>query len=321
MNPRIDFDDLPWESPLPGVRFKAFMHGARQVRLLEFSPGFEEPDWCTRGHAGRVLEGSLTLRFRDGDEHRLVTGDTFSIEAGDPRGHRAVLGLDESARLLLFEAVEPAARSRLDVPRLADPAVVLIDVQPGFEAAVAATAHGAKLDLSPLMLRFEKLLVMADCLGFPTLATFERPDENGWLPEALECVWPAGGRRHVKQTYDCCGEPEITQAIADMGRTRLLVAGAETDVCVLQSVLSLLERGHDVFLLEDCLFTTEADPAAALRRMEAAGAVPGTLKTAFYELQKTAAVWDDAAVLGPRWERLLPLFGEPELWPVWPPLA
>jgi len=206
-------------------------------------------------------------------------------------------------------------------PRLTDPGLVFIDVQPGFEAAIAQTAHGAGLDLAPLRLRLEKLVVMAAVLELPTLATLERPDVNGWLPDHLEAVWPASGQRHVKQTYDCCGEPAIVQAIAGLGKQQLLVAGAETDVCVLQSTLSLLKLGYEVFLLEDCLFTTEPRPETALRRLEAAGAVPCTLKTAYYELMKSVAVYDDPKALGSRWERLLPLFGEPELWPAWPPLS
>jgi hypothetical protein len=206
-------------------------------------------------------------------------------------------------------------------PRLTDPGLVLIDVQPGFEDAFAATAHGASLDLAPLRLRLEKLVVLAAGLELPALATFERPDANGWLPDYLEAVWPASGRRFVKQTYGCCGEPEIVAAIAATDKRQLLVAGAETDVCVLQSTLGLLELGYEVFLLEDCLFTTEANVGTAIRRLEAAGAVPCTLKTAYYELQRTAAVWDDPTVLGSRWERLVPLFGEPELWPPWPPLG
>ncbi len=205
--------------------------------------------------------------------------------------------------------------------RLSDPALILIDVQPGFEAAVGETVHGAALDLAPLRLRLEKLLIMADCLELPTLATFERPGANGWLPEWLERVWPAHGQRFVKQAYGCCGEADIAAAVAATGRRQLLVAGAETDVCVLQSTLGFLELGYQVFLLEDCVFTTEADAGTALRRLEAAGAVPCTLKTAYYELQKTAAIWDDPAVLGSPWERLLPLFGEPESWPAWPPVT
>jgi len=210
-------------------------------------------------------------------------------------------------------------RDRAGIPRLTDPAILLVDAQPGFAAAVGPDGDddAPRADLAPVFLRLEKLLVMADCLELPTVATFERPEANGWLSEGCEQVWPAHGMRFVKRTYDCCGEPEIAQAIAETGRRQLLVGGAETDVCVLQSVLSLLARGHEVFLLEDCLFTSEPDPGPAIRRMEAAGAVPCTLKTAYYELQKNVAIWDDPAALGPRWQRLLPLFGEPERWPAW----
>jgi nicotinamidase-related amidase len=196
---------------------------------------------------------------------------------------------------------------------------VLIDAQPGFAAAIGESAGAVVPDLAPVFLRVEKLLVMADCLALPTIATFERPERNVWLPEPCERAWPAHGLRIEKQTYDCCGEPDVATAIAQTGRRQLLVAGAETDVCVLQSVLSLLESGYRVFLLEDCLFTSEPHAGPAVRRMEAAGAVPCTLKTAFYELMRSVTVYDDPPALGPQWERLLPLFGEPESFPAWSP--
>ncbi len=104
MSVLVPFDQLPWESPAPGARFKAYVRGAQRLRLLEFSPGFEEAEWCTRGHAVHVLEGSLTLRLRDG-EVRLRRGDVAFLEAGDGHAHRAVLGAHEHARLLLFELV------------------------------------------------------------------------------------------------------------------------------------------------------------------------------------------------------------------------
>jgi nicotinamidase-related amidase len=163
------------------------------------------------------------------------------------------------------------------ISRIVQPAVLIIDVQPHF-VDVAGEVAGR------LLPRLVGLLDMAGCLRLPLVATFERPQKNGWLPDELERAWPAHGLRFEKQTYDCCGEPRIAAALAGMGRRQFLVAGAETDVCVLQSVLSLLERGYEVFLLEDCLFSSEPHTAPAVARMRAAGAVPCTLKTAYYEL-------------------------------------
>jgi nicotinamidase-related amidase len=194
------------------------------------------------------------------------------------------------------------------IPRITQPAVLMIDAQPHF-LQVTGDAAGWVLP------RLEGLLAMAGCLRLPLIATFERPQKNGWLPEELERAWPSHGQRFVKQTFDCCGAPEIATALAGVGRHQILVAGSETDVCVLQSVLSLLERGYQVFLLEDCLFSSEPHTAPAVARMRAAGAVPCTLKTVYYELMRSVAVLDDPAAAGPGWAALLERLPEPEALP------
>lgn len=200
------------------------------------------------------------------------------------------------------------------VPRLHDPAVVLIDAQPGFFVSVA----GAEVP-APVARRWEKLLVMARCLELPTLATFEEPERNGWLSDACEHAWPVHGLRYVKRTFDCCLEPEIWAALLEIRHTQLLVAGTETDVCVLQSVLSLVERGHEVFLLEDCVASSEPHTRPALARMYAAGAVPCTLKTAYYELMKSVAVCRDPSSGRAGWDLLMREFDDPESLPEWQP--
>ena len=74
-----------------------------------------------------------------------------------------------------------------------------------------------------------------------------------------------------------------------------------------------------MFLLEDCLFSSEPNVGPALRRMYATGAVPCTLKTAYYELMRDVRILRDPAAGGPRWERLLADFGMPEEWLPWEP--
>lgn len=38
----IDFENVKWESPSPGVRYKVFISGNQRLRLVEFSEEFEE---------------------------------------------------------------------------------------------------------------------------------------------------------------------------------------------------------------------------------------------------------------------------------------
>jgi nicotinamidase-related amidase len=183
-------------------------------------------------------------------------------------------------------------------------ALVLIDAQPGF-------LPGAAGDTEAVLQRLEHLLPLATSFNVPTLATFEHPvEQKGWLPERLERVFPPDGQRLVKRTFNCCGEPTIREAIAALGRRQLAVAGAETDVCVLQSVLGLLHGGYQVFVLEDCLFTSEPNVGPAIARMRQAGAIPTTYKTLYYELRQSVA--HPAAWRG--WQACYPgsAFVEPE---------
>ena len=180
-------------------------------------------------------------------------------------------------------------RPQSHLARSADMAVVLIDVQPRFVDGM----HG---DTEPVLARLEQLLIICEWFELPVLATFEEPvAEKGRLPDRLQSKWPAGGVTVTKQSYGIAGEPDIVSALDQLGRSRLVVAGAETDVCVLQSVLGLIELGYEVFLLEDCLFSSEPHAGPAVARMRSAGAIPGTYKTLFYELLQTddPLAWQD----------------------------
>ncbi len=156
--------------------------------------------------------------------------------------------------------------------------VLLIDAQPHFFDVMAESQE-------PVLARIEHLLMLAGGLGLPVLATFEHPvDEKGTLPARLERVFPVHGQRLAKHTFDCCRELAIRNTIKKTPIKQLAIAGAETDVCVLQSVIGLLKLGLEIFLLEDCVFTSEPDPRPALERMYRSGAIPCTFKTLYYEL-------------------------------------
>ncbi len=162
--------------------------------------------------------------------------------------------------------------------------VLLIDAQPAFWSSM----YGPR---EPVMARVEHLLLLAGSFKLPVVATFEHPTESkGWLPDRLDHVFPAEGQRLVKHTFDCCEEKQIRTALQNIQARQLIVAGAETDVCVLQSVLGVIDMGFQVFLMVDGLFTSEPNPHAALERMYRAGAIPITYKSLYYELKQTVDV-------------------------------
>ena len=102
---KIVFDSIEWTKTGTGLRYKLFSWGNQRLRLVEFSEGFIEPDWCTHGHAGIVLNGSFTIDY-NGRLERYSEGDVFFIPSGEADKHKAIIGKGEKVTLLLFEISE-----------------------------------------------------------------------------------------------------------------------------------------------------------------------------------------------------------------------
>jgi len=100
---RTDFKAMPWDAPAVGVRFKAYERGGRKLRLAEFTKEFAEPDWCTKGHIGYVLEGRMEIDF-DGNVIVFGSGDGLFIPAGREHKHKARV-LTDTVRMILVEDV------------------------------------------------------------------------------------------------------------------------------------------------------------------------------------------------------------------------
>lgn len=95
---RILFDELEWQDGIPGARFKAFRSGNKQIRLLEFTSEFIEPDWCEKGHVGFVIDGELEIDFR-GTVVCYPTGSALFIPPSLLSAHKA---RSVTSKVLLF---------------------------------------------------------------------------------------------------------------------------------------------------------------------------------------------------------------------------
>jgi quercetin dioxygenase-like cupin family protein len=98
---KVDFDSLEWQQGRPGVRFKVYCHGSRQLRLVEFATTDGDPHWCERGHIGYVLQGGLEIEV-NGRVDSLIAGDGLFIPPGAATSHRGVR-IVQGTRLLMVE--------------------------------------------------------------------------------------------------------------------------------------------------------------------------------------------------------------------------
>jgi Isochorismatase family len=128
----------------------------------------------------------------------------------------------------------------------------------------------------------------ARLLGYfrvPMIATLERPvDQKGALPKEIDKYLRGAAKIFEKDFFDLTKEKKIADYIARLNKKQVIVAGCETDVCVLQSCLGLLGLGYDVYVAEELVFSSSRNVDAAIARMKAEGAVFLTYKSLYYEL-------------------------------------
>jgi nicotinamidase-related amidase len=131
-----------------------------------------------------------------------------------------------------------------------------------------------------------RLLAAAEELHVPVVSTEQNP--KGLGPTVPELARPDGDHPVVaKMTFDSCGAPGVMDALP--AGHHVVVAGAEAHVCVLQTVLGLLDRSRRVFVVADAVGSRSPENRkAALRRLERAGAEIVTTEMVIFEWLGTA---------------------------------
>ncbi len=137
---------------------------------------------------------------------------------------------------------------------------------------------------SAVIANARRLVEAAAMLGVPTLFTEQNP--KGLGPTAPELA-PDPSLVVHKMTFDACREPGFLPRLPE-GRS-LVVAGCEAHVCVLQTVLQLIENGRQVFFVCDAIGSRRPESKEiAIRRMECHGADPVTTEMVLFEWLETA---------------------------------
>jgi nicotinamidase-related amidase len=161
-------------------------------------------------------------------------------------------------------------------PRLSaiNSALLVVDVQERL-LAVMPDAPGLVRDVG-------FLLDVAKLLNVPVLATEQYPQGLG--PTHPDLVRRLHHERPAKVAFSCCGAPGLLSELRQFGRLNVVVAGMETHVCILQTVLDLLAEGLRVFVPVDGVQSRfPVDHDTALARMDRAGAVLTTCEATAFE--------------------------------------
>ena len=159
--------------------------------------------------------------------------------------------------------------------------MVVIDVQTAFTERLSPKQQES------LVNKTCSLVDVASELKVPVVVTAEdMPNLGGVVPALAESL-PPGTEVHNKMVFNLCGEPVILEAVRKMGRNTAVLVGLETDVCVAQSALGLLQEGFDVVAVADACGSPGTGHDFGLERMKGAGVVVTSAKTVQFEWVRT----------------------------------
>ena len=92
-------------------------------------------------------------------------------------------------------------------------------------------------------------------------------------------------KRIEKSSFSCCDEPRFMEALTLTTKENVIIAGIESHVCVLQTVIDLKRNAYQPVVVEDCISSrSPEDKAIALQRMLQEGAIITTTESILFEL-------------------------------------
>nr|VFK47332.1 MAG: Nicotinamidase-related amidase [Candidatus Kentron sp. TC]VFK50032.1 MAG: Nicotinamidase-related amidase [Candidatus Kentron sp. TC]VFK63117.1 MAG: Nicotinamidase-related amidase [Candidatus Kentron sp. TC] len=144
-----------------------------------------------------------------------------------------------------------------------DSLLLMVDVQEKLVPAI----H----DREAIIARCAWLMKVADVMGVPLLVSEQYPKGLGPTVSALRELAPKEAFME-KTHFSCVAAPECGARIDASGRDRIVIAGIEAHVCVLQTALDLAAGGKRVFVVADAV--SSRDPRnveLAMERMRSAG--------------------------------------------------
>ena len=164
-----------------------------------------------------------------------------------------------------------------------DSVLVVVDVQETFLAKLPQAESELLLE------RICWLIGVARWAQVPQVVMAEDISKNGSVHAAVINALSPGTQVHDKMHFGLAAEPGILEAVTESGRRTAILVGLETDVCVSQSALGLLDRGFRVAVVADAVGSPGPDHAYGLQRMRAAGIVVVGLKGLFYEWMRNVS--------------------------------
>ncbi|MHA6804074.1 hydrolase [Salinifilum ghardaiensis] len=179
-------------------------------------------------------------------------------------------------------AGETPARSNDHLLTPDNAALVLIDYQPEQVGTVGSIGH------DELMLNVTAVARAASSYQLPVVLStvgVELGANSGTIAELRDALPPTG--EIDRTTLNSWEDPDFRAAVEATGRTKIIMTGLWTEVCVAFPALDMLREGYEVYPVADAIGGISRDAHDnAMQRVLQAGAQPVTAISLVAELQR-----------------------------------
>jgi nicotinamidase-related amidase len=161
-----------------------------------------------------------------------------------------------------------------------DTVLLLIDYQPQMAFSTHSIPSQTLIDNSTGLAKAAKIF------NVPTILTTVEEHFAGPMFPTIKAVFP--DQPVLERTSMNAWEDEnVVEAVKATGRSKLVIAGLWTEVCLVNAVLSAVDQGYEVYFVVDASggVTTEAHETA-ITRMVQGGGIPMTWLQFLLELQR-----------------------------------
>lgn len=165
--------------------------------------------------------------------------------------------------------------------------LLLIDIQDKLLSAMCSNEKEKLLDNS------SKLLMTSEIFEMPVVVTEQYPEGLGSTAACICNILKSKSDQQtiVKTTFSAAVLDDFKTHINRIGRRTVIVAGMETHICVLQTVMGLIENNYNVIVASDAVCSRNSEhKSTAIEAMRDAGAVIYPTETIMYMLTQKSDI-------------------------------
>lgn len=150
--------------------------------------------------------------------------------------------------------------------------------------------------LMPVMYKNEELLHNTELLikglktlNIPMVVTQQYTKGLGMTVPEITKIFGDDFTYEDKVAFSCMDDETISNKIKEIGKKNIIICGIEAHICVLQTVIDLIEKGFNAILVEDCIGSRKPnDKKIGVRRATMEGAIITTYEALLFELTRIA---------------------------------